>query len=195
MGEKFIIKGKISKVYMLMLILTIFNAIFSLITFIYLEKYIVYDRFLKMSVFSSSEFPNFLITSDVCITTAILICFMMNQYEIVVTDKKVFGKNIFGKSIDLPINQISYLGLGLYNTITVATSSVKIRFLPLKNRQEVYLTISKLLYQNQNSNNTVIQKEVNSINADELKNFKNLLDMGAITQEEFDKKKKELLNL
>ena len=32
-------------------------------------------------------------------------------------------------------------------------------------------------------------------NADELKKYKELLDMGAITQEEFDAKKKELLNL
>ncbi len=32
-------------------------------------------------------------------------------------------------------------------------------------------------------------------NADELKKFKELLDMGAITQEEFDQKKKELLGL
>ena len=32
-------------------------------------------------------------------------------------------------------------------------------------------------------------------NADELKKYKELLDSGAITQEEYDKKKKELLNL
>ena len=31
--------------------------------------------------------------------------------------------------------------------------------------------------------------------ADELKKFKELLDMGVITQEEFDAKKKQLLNL
>ena len=31
--------------------------------------------------------------------------------------------------------------------------------------------------------------------ADELKKFKELLDMGAITQEEFDAKKKDLLGL
>ena len=33
-----------------------------------------------------------------------------------------------------------------------------------------------------------------STNADELKKYKNLLDSGAITQEEYDIKKKELLN-
>ena len=35
----------------------------------------------------------------------------------------------------------------------------------------------------------------NSSNADELKKYKELLDMGVISQEEFDAKKKELLGL
>ena len=35
---------------------------------------------------------------------------------------------------------------------------------------------------------------ITSTNADELKKYKNLLDSGAITQEEYDIKKKELLN-
>ena len=38
------------------------------------------------------------------------------------------------------------------------------------------------------------KKDSSSSSADEIKKFKELLDMGAITQEEFDKKKKELLN-
>ena len=38
------------------------------------------------------------------------------------------------------------------------------------------------------------RKEENS-NIDEVKKYKELLDIGAITKEEFDKKKKELLNL
>ena len=38
-------------------------------------------------------------------------------------------------------------------------------------------------------------KVSNYSSADEIKKFKELLDMGAITQEEFDLKKKELLNL
>ena len=37
-------------------------------------------------------------------------------------------------------------------------------------------------------------KEVNNSVADEIKKFKELLDTGAITQKEFDKKKKELLS-
>lgn len=46
---------------------------------------------------------------------------------------------------------------------------------------------------NQKSNNTVVQNIKTPI--EQIKDLKELLDMGAITQEEFDKKKKELLNL
>ncbi|WP_131038018.1 SHOCT domain-containing protein, partial [Clostridioides difficile] len=39
------------------------------------------------------------------------------------------------------------------------------------------------------------KKSISSSTADEILKYKNLLDMEAITQEEFDAKKKELLNL
>lgn len=44
----------------------------------------------------------------------------------------------------------------------------------------------------QNQPQQIIKKDSN---LDEIKKLKELLDMGAISQEEFDKKKKELLNL
>lgn len=45
-------------------------------------------------------------------------------------------------------------------------------------------------------NNPVIAAPVAAVSvADEIKKFKELLDMGAITQEEFDAKKKQLLGL
>ena len=49
--------------------------------------------------------------------------------------------------------------------------------------------------QNQIKKNSIqAQNNIPSV-ADELLKFKQLLDAGVITQEEFDKKKKELLNL
>ena len=44
-------------------------------------------------------------------------------------------------------------------------------------------------------NETVIKQELPQSNADELKKYKDLLDSGVITQEEFDTKKKQLLGL
>ena len=42
---------------------------------------------------------------------------------------------------------------------------------------------------------TIINNVNENTNADEIKKYKDLLDNGAITQEEFDEKKKQLLNL
>lgn len=47
---------------------------------------------------------------------------------------------------------------------------------------------------NSNQNNTVVVQNVKSP-VEQVKELKELLDMGAISQEEFDKKKKELLDL
>lgn len=47
---------------------------------------------------------------------------------------------------------------------------------------------------NSNQNNTTVVQNVKSP-VEQVKELKELLDMGAISQEEFDKKKKELLNL
>lgn len=48
---------------------------------------------------------------------------------------------------------------------------------------------------NQLENNSDIEKNENISVTDEIKKYKELLDMGAISQEEFDEKKKQLLNL
>ena len=52
----------------------------------------------------------------------------------------------------------------------------------------------KLLSSINGNKNTNTKSNANS-NFDEIKNWKTLLDCGAITQEEFEKKKRELLNL
>ena len=44
------------------------------------------------------------------------------------------------------------------------------------------------------SNNKGNEENTDYSRAEEIKEFKELLDIGAITQEEYDKKKKELLN-
>ena len=54
--------------------------------------------------------------------------------------------------------------------------------------------MSNLLIERQNAKNKQVVETKNDT-ADELKKFKELLDSGVITQEEFDAKKKQLLGL
>ena len=115
--------------------------------------------------------------------------------EIIVTDKRVYGKTYFGRSVDLPLDSISSVGSSWLKGIAVATSSGKISFILLKNAKQIHKEITTLLINRQNKKKQEKPVLVSNSNADELKKYKELLDSGIITQEEFDAKKKQLLGL
>lgn len=129
---------------------------------------------------------------------AILVFLWLRSYELTVTDKRVFGKAAFGKRVDLPMDSVSAIAtVSLLKGISVSTSSGKISFLAIKNATEIYQVINNLLIERQKNKpktetTTIVQ---NSDEADMLKKYKDLLDSGVITQEEFDAKKKQLLGL
>ncbi len=120
-----------------------------------------------------------------------------SKINLVVTNKRVYGTAIFGKIVDLPFDKISAVAtIGLLKGISVSTSSGAIRFIMIKNAGEVYNSISQLLIKRQKDNKKEEEITQNSRSTtDELREYKKLLDENIITQEEYDKKKKELLNL
>ena len=121
---------------------------------------------------------------------------LFNGSEITVTDKRVYGKAIFGRRVDLPLDMISSVAMAAFNGIGVATSSGRIKFLLCKNKDEVFNAISGLLLERQQKASGKGAVEATAVsNAEELKKYKELLDGGVITQEEFDAKKKQLLGL
>jgi len=120
---------------------------------------------------------------------------MMNFCALEVSGTSVTGKTSFGKRVDLPINQVSAIGMGWFSSITVATSSGKINFWLIQNREEIHKVLSGLIENIQVNNKPSVSVNNSLGNADELIKFKTLLDNGAITQEEYDAKKKELLGL
>lgn len=189
MEEKILIKGKFLKTNILVSSLGGIAIIFGIIGLaLFINGYVPYTN--------NTAFEGLIL---LCIAGAFLVIatlfyLIMNNCEIIISSKKVSGKIKFGKRVDLPINQISSVGQGWFKSITVATSSGIIRFWLLENRQEVFSAISDLLSQIQNNPQTI---SVNSIsgNADELKKFKELLDSGIITQDEFNNKKGQLLGL
>ncbi len=106
---------------------------------------------------------------------------------------EIFG----GKRVDLPLDAISAVGVGdNLRTITITTSSGIIRFSIVENYTNVHKSISSLLIQRQQSKSaTPVITEVQTDETEKLKKYKELLDSGIITQEEFDAKKKQLLGL
>ena len=128
---------------------------------------------------------------------AIFVYLWLGKIEITVSDKRVFGKAAFGKRVDLPFDSISAVGTSFLKGIAVATSSGKISFLMIQNNEDIHKCVSDLLLnrQGKQTNTTVIKQEIPQSNADELKKYKELLDSGVISREEFDAKKKQLLGL
>lgn len=123
--------------------------------------------------------------------------FWLKSYELVVTDKRTYGKVAFGKRVDLPNDSISAISMvPMFKGVAVATSSGKISFLLIKNADEVYDAVNKLLMARQEKKAEPVVVATPAVsNAGELKQYKELLDSGAISQEEYDAKKKQLLGL
>ena len=64
---------------------------------------------------------------------------------ITVTDKRIYGKAAFGKEVDLPLNNIVMLHKRGKKNLTIATSAGKVRFVGIKNRNEIYGAIQTLM--------------------------------------------------
>ena len=123
-----------------------------------------------------------------------IIVWWMQKCEIVVTTHRVYGRTRT-KRLDLPLDSISSVAMGVFRSVIVSTSSGRISFCLLKKQNKVFDVISTLLRERQNrSVNGGAEKRTASV-ADTLKEYKSLLDAGIITQEEFNAKKKQILGL
>lgn len=129
----------------------------------------------------------------------LLLYFWLGKMELVVSNKRVYGSAAFGKRVDLPIDSITAVGTSWLNGIDVTTASGAIKFKLMKNNAEVHAAISKLIVDRQDkagaSADAAVRQESAPDDVERLKKYKELLDTGVISQEEFDAKKKQLLGL
>ncbi len=186
MNENILIKSeKHTLLKNILLIIAIISSIAWLIVF-YHVSWGFSGNFVEAFGFSSP----FLGTLVICA----LVYLRIVNCELVITDKRVYGKATFGKRVDLPIDSISAVGTSSLWGIDIGTSSGRIHFKLIKNKNEIHSVLSGLLMDRQQKpKNTIVQNTTS--NADELEKFKELLDKDIITKEEFDAKKKQLLGL
>lgn len=139
----------------------------------------------------------FIIPLVLFIVFGVIFYVAMSKISLTVSDKRVYGNALFGKRVDLPLDAISAVGTSILKGIAITSASGAIKFALIKNRDEIHDTISKLLIERQSKPvaSTTIKQEIPQSNADELKKYKDLLDNGVISQEEFEAKKKQLLGL
>ena len=127
-----------------------------------------------------------------------LIYLWLRSYELTVTNKRIYGKVAWGKRVDLPVDSISATStIRLFKGVSVSTASGRISFRVMKNADEIYNVVNNLLIERQQEKTKpeVVQTVQVTDEADQIKKYKDLLDSGVITQEEFDAKKKQLLGL
>lgn len=144
-------------------------------------------------------FETIVLGYPICLLIALFVFLRLKSYELTVTDKRIYGRVAWGKRVDLPQDSISALStVSMLKGIAASTSSGAIKFLLIKNADEIYEIMNNLLIERQQKAQSVqpaIKQEIPQSSADELKKYKELLDSGVITQEEFDAKKKQLLGL
>ena len=197
MDEKIIIKSKVANVKLIRNILWIVGLLGGIIASALYAKS-AYTPSIKV-MFSQTGILCFLAVAAPLFIIGFIFYKATSKISLTVTDKRVYGKAMFGKRVDLPFDMISAVGTSAFKGIAVATSSGAIKFIMMENRDSIHDAISEQLVLRQTQKNrkseNVIRQEIPQSNADELKKYKDLLDSGVITQEEFDAKKKQLLGL
>ena len=124
-----------------------------------------------------------------------LVLYLWNaKTTLTITDKRIYGRTAFGKRVDVPLHSINSVKASIFKALTISTSSFSNpKFSRLKNRNKLYDILSNLIVFNQGG------KEIQSVaiagSADELKKYKELLDAGIISQEEFEQKKEIILKM
>lgn len=190
MEEKVVIEGKTSKFRGWFF--TFFAIMLALDTLFVISSY----KDVRRDAYGEYLLDLFILTAIPIFIGCLPYIFGMHKAKIVVTDKRIYGCAIFRKRVDLPIDSITAVGTSAFKGIDVATPSGAIKFKHIKNNEEIHKTISEMIIERQKTEKSApVIMDMPQSNADELKKFKELLDSGVITQEEFDAKKKQLLGL
>ena len=192
MQEIIIIKSKKQKILVLSIIMYLIGIICG---GIYIK-----ENFFEWTVFHETWFfwVGLLIAAPF-ILIGFFFALKQKKGEMTVTNLRVYGKSAFGKRVDLPMDSITSVGTCAFNGIAVATSSGYIRFRKIANRDEIHHELSKLLMNRQEKGKVELDS-MNSLNEHNaihhaLMEYKELLDNGVITQEEFEAKKRQILGL
>ncbi len=111
-----------------------------------------------------------------------------------VSDKNIYGRTPLGRTVILPIYQItSVFTARFFSRIMITTSRGIIYFHMIENNKDIAYKLRNLIIQRQEETEFSKEQPEEDSYIKQLERLKALLDDGAITQEEFDEKKKELL--
>ena len=170
----------------------------------YYHWYRIYDtfgEFFTAEFFNIKCFYGYMIMLGAAVLIAgIIMKVNTEKCEIAVTNETISGKLSNGKEVHIPLNQITAINNCSFNGISITSIGNVSNFHCIENREEVIKAISYLLASSPTQNNVQPAQigyaaSVDGREAEQLKRLKSLLDVGVLTQEEYDAKKKQILNL
>ena len=130
-----------------------------------------------------------------CGILVLVIAIIGGKASLTVTPSRVYCRALFSE-VSLPMDSITMInkkGLKKFR-IESPSENIDFSFYSKNARDDAYDVINRQIAEVKNNKGSVTVVNNNS-NADELKKYKDLLDSGIISQEEFDAKKKQLLGL
>ena len=182
-NEPYIIKSELAKSRIVLLILSIIFILGGIALFIYA----IFDDELMFLIAG----PLFGIG-----TPMLLVCIGASR-ELYITENNVIGKTPFGDEIKMPLHTITTFTTSKFlSSIAVSSSSGVAKFSFIANYREIGNVLSQNMAGNQKSiNNTVVATTPPQNSIEDLLKLKSYLDLGIITQEEFEAKKRQMLGL
>ena len=127
---------------------------------------------------------------------------IFDRVSIVVTNYKVTGAYGFKEQMNIPIDSISSVttNSSFLSAIGFTCAGNAYRMFYIENRKEIIEVVNALIAERATNKvkytpHIQTEKSVSSNITTELKKYKSLFDEGLITQEEYEAKKKQLLNL
>ena len=159
-----------------------------------IENWFKYTNFFQYFDYYSPRTNFFYIVYGILLLALLLtiIVTVIRQRELVITGNMLICKYNKKKSKQVLIKDI----VGVESSkkaLKLNGNGFKYNIFLISNVEELKTEIMTRKNELEESDNK--ETEIQTAGADELKNFKDLLDSGVITQEEFDEKKKQLLGL
>ena len=177
-------------IYFFAFVLTIFFSLSTSITTSSMQLFVVYFAVYFLLIFAVAIILNIIIKKT------------FKNSGIVVTEQKIVASYGLKSQISLPINSIGSVTLNsnFLGEIGFNCSGKVYRIAYIENRKEIFdvvntLISEKTIVKSSCSTSSTSQQSENTDVEQELKKFKSLLDNNLITQDEYEAKKKQILNL
>lgn len=132
---------------------------------------------------------------SLCIILLIINVFYVldRKTSLSVQDDLVIVKKRTGKTAQFKLKDISSIESTVFKGLKIKGNAIKCKVILLKNADELKTEITQLISDLSSKNQDLSDQHLNE--TETIKQYKDLLDSGTITQEEFEAKKKQLLGL